>query len=63
MTKAPKNPFKAFTATEFGGVGWRRAKTLDDAIAKARAEKDPTAKIRIARRWVETTSGEVVWTA
>lgn len=62
-----KNKFKAYTETEFGGTGYRRAKTLDEAIAKAKSEPNPKSisgkEIAIVSRWVETNTGEVVWKA
>ena len=54
-------PYRAHMITEFGGTFYSKARTLDEAIAKALAHKNPTAKIKIVRRWVTDTKGVEFW--
>ena len=54
-----KFPFQAHIRTEFGGTGFKRCKTFDEAVAKATNEKNPAPHIQIVERWVANTKGEI----
>ena len=59
-----KQTFTAHIETEFGGTGFRRAKTIEEAIAKCLNEKTPTSfegkPIAITRKFVKQ-DGQIVW--
>ena len=57
-----KFPFQAHIRTEFGGTGFKRCKTFDEAVAKATNEKNPAPHIQIVERWVANTKGEIIKT-
>ena len=65
MPKEPAFPYQAHIMTIYGGQGWKRARTLEEAIDKAEKEKPPKSydgvTLPIQHRWVTDTRGNVLW--
>ena len=59
-----KYPYRACIKTEYGGTEYKRAATLNEAIAKATNEPEPRdtkgKRIAITRRYVTDTKGNVL---
>lgn len=49
MTKT-KRPYCAYIETQYGGIGFQRAATLEEAIQKCEQKK---CSVQIVRRYVE----------
>jgi hypothetical protein len=60
MSKPPKFPFYARIKTNFNGQIYYRCRTMDAAIARVKAERDPAPDIRIVERYVTDTKGNVL---
>jgi hypothetical protein len=60
MSKPPKFPFLARTKTNFNGQAYYRCLTLESAISRAKAERDPAPDVRIVERYVTDTKGNVL---
>ena len=64
-----KYPYRAYIKTEHGGIEYKRAATLNEAIDKASSEPEPRdakgKRIAITERYVTDTKGnnriDVAW--